>query len=242
MQLLLPQTRYPNAGRDDRVLPPPARRDRARCPAVTASAVSTTLPMTGSDIGIGFAPEGRAVDPNVAHVGGVLRRQPGLLLDAGHPHRPRPRLHGARRRARAGRGRHQRDDGREVLAGRGSDRQARARSATTSTGPREIVGIVGDVKQTNLTDAVAAADVHAVRADAVAVPDGGRADDGGAGGGGRIAAAGAGAPRSGAGGRRNPDASTSIWRGRSRRRASRRSSSAPSPAWRCCSPASASTA
>ena len=70
MQLLLPQTRYADAGAMIafyRRLPTKS----PRFPAVTASAVATTLPMTGSDIGMGFAPEGRAPDPERPHVGGA---------------------------------------------------------------------------------------------------------------------------------------------------------------------------
>ena len=63
MQLLLPQTRYPEAGVDDRVLSPAARASSQRCPASRPAAVATTLPMTGSDIGDGLharRPRGRS--------------------------------------------------------------------------------------------------------------------------------------------------------------------------------------
>ena len=70
--------------------------------------------------------------------------------------------------------RDQRDDGREILAGRGSDRQAgqaqlqQHRSARNRRHRRRRQADEPDRRGR-------AADVHAVRADAVAVPDGGRA-------------------------------------------------------------------
>ncbi len=62
MQLLLPQTRY---SKSEQMIAFYHRLhdEVAAVPSVTASAVSTTLPMTGSDIGMGFVPEGRPVDP-----------------------------------------------------------------------------------------------------------------------------------------------------------------------------------
>ena len=140
-----------------------------------------------------------------AHVGVVLRRQPGLLLDARHPDRARPRLHASATT---------RTPPavviiNETMAAKywpGEDPIGkRVTLSYNNTPPREIVGIAADVKQTNLTDAVTAADVHAVRAGAVAVHSRGGADAGGAGSGGGLAAAGAGASGSGTGGRRNPD-------------------------------------
>ena len=98
------------------------------------------------------------------------------------------------------------------------------------TGPREIVGVVGDVKQGDLADAHApqmytpfvqtpwpflAAVVRTTAAPEAAAGS---------------LRAGAGAARSDAGGRRNPHARPIRRRGRSRRRASRRCSSAASPA------------
>ena len=155
-----------------RLLPPSARRMRA-LPGVTASAVATTLPMTGSDIGMGFTSRapGRS---GRAYVGGVLRRQPGLLLDDGHPARARaaaspsatttgaPASSSSTRRWRRSTGRARIALGKRVTI------------SYNNTGPREIVGIVGDVKQSELTEARGAADVHAVRADAVAVSCGRR--------------------------------------------------------------------
>jgi putative ABC transport system permease protein len=64
MQLLLPQTRYSNAA-SMITFYRRLHEEVAAIPSVTASAIATTLPMTGSDIGMGFVPDGRAVDPNV---------------------------------------------------------------------------------------------------------------------------------------------------------------------------------
>src|SRR3954464_2273054 len=62
MQLLLPQTRYGHAA--DMIGFYRRLRDGvAAIPGVTDSAIATTLPMTGSDIGMGFAPADRPVVP-----------------------------------------------------------------------------------------------------------------------------------------------------------------------------------
>jgi putative ABC transport system permease protein len=152
MQLLLPQTRYANPASmiafyrrlHDAI---------ASMPAVTASAVSTTLPMTGSDIGMGFLPDGRAVDPNSRTSASFFGVSPDYFSTLGI-------------RIVRGRGFTARDDERapsvvvinETMAAKywpGEDPIGkRVTLAYNNTGPREIVGIAGDVKQTNLTDAV----------------------------------------------------------------------------------------
>lgn len=152
MQLLLPQTRYGNAASMIAFY----RRlhdEVAAIPAVTASAVSTTLPMTGSDVNMGFAPDGRAVDPKVRTSAAFFGVSPEYFSTLGI-------------RIVRGRGFTERDDERaptvvvinETMAAKywpGEDPIGkRVKLAYNSTGPREIVGIASDVKQTSLTDAV----------------------------------------------------------------------------------------
>jgi putative ABC transport system permease protein len=154
MQLLLPQTRYAN---------PTAmiafyRRlhdELAAIPSVTASAVATTLPMTGSDITMGFVPDGRAPDPNVRMSAAFFGVSPEYFTTLGIT-------------IVRGRGFTERDDERapsvvvinETMAAKywpGEDPIGkRVKLSYNNTGPREIVGIAGDVKQTSLTDKVPA--------------------------------------------------------------------------------------
>jgi putative ABC transport system permease protein len=122
-------------------------------PAVTAGAVSTTLPMTGSDIVMGFAPDGRAIDPNVRTSASFYGVSPDYFSTLGI-------------RIIRGRGFTERDDERapavvvisETMAAKfwpGEDPIGkRVKLSYNNTGPREIVGIAGDVKQKSLTDAV----------------------------------------------------------------------------------------
>ncbi|MCU1385262.1 MAG: hypothetical protein JWL71_3959 [Acidobacteria bacterium] len=154
MQLLLPRTRYSS----------PAsiiafyhrlHDDVAAMPAVTAAAVSTTLPMTGSDITMGIKPEGRALDPTVRAAAAFFGVSPDYFSTLGI-------------RIVRGRGFTEHDDERapgivlinETMAAKywpGEDPIGqRLTLSYNNTPPREIVGIVGDVKQTSLTDAVAA--------------------------------------------------------------------------------------
>ena len=77
-------------------------RDEARAlPGVTSAAISTTLPLSGSDIGVGFTIDGRPADPGIAHLGRILRHQPRILLDDGHPAAAGPGVHGTRQRRQA---------------------------------------------------------------------------------------------------------------------------------------------
>jgi putative ABC transport system permease protein len=150
MQLLLPQTRYAN---------PPAmigfyrrlRTEIASIPGVTASAISTTLPMTGSDIQMGFVPSGRAVDPGVRMSAAFFGVSPEYFKALGIP-------------IVRGRGFTDRDDERaptvvvinETMAALywpGEDPIGkRMQLRYNDSPPREIVGIGGDVKQKLLTD------------------------------------------------------------------------------------------
>ena len=117
-------------------------------PGATVSGISTTLPLSGSDIGRRLhdrrAP-GTTRHPDVRR---VLRRQPRLLHGDGHS-----------RSSRAGRSRERDNEqgppvviisetfARAVLARTRIRSASGSRSAYNKSGPREIVGVVADVKQ-----------------------------------------------------------------------------------------------
>jgi len=151
MQLLLPATRYDTPASMIAFY----RRlhdELGAMPAVTASAVATTLPLTGSDIGMGFAPEGRAVDPNVRTSASFFGVSPDYFSTLG--------ITLVRGRAFT-----ERDDEKapavvvinETMAAKywpGEDPIGkRVKLLYSKDSPtREIVGVAVDVKQTNLTD------------------------------------------------------------------------------------------
>jgi predicted permease len=153
MQLLLPQTRYNNPA-SMTAFYRRLRDELAALAAVTSSAVSTTLPMTGSDINMGFTAEGRPSDPNTRTSAAFFGVSPDYFSALGI-------------RLVQGRAFTDRDDEHapnvlvinETMARKywpGEDPIGkRVTIGYNSTGPREIVGIAGDVKQVNLTDAVA---------------------------------------------------------------------------------------
>jgi putative ABC transport system permease protein len=153
MQLLLPQTRYNNAA-SMTAFYRRLREELAALPGVTSSAVSTTLPMTGSDINMGFSAEGRPSDPNTRTSAAFFGVSPEYFSALGI-------------RLIRGRAFTDRDDEHapnvmvinETMARKywpGEDPIGkRVTIGYNNTGPREIVGIAGDVKQMNLTDAVA---------------------------------------------------------------------------------------
>ncbi len=154
MQLLLPQGRYGDAA-SIIAFYRRLRNEVAVLPSVTASAVSTTLPMTGSDITMGFRPDGRAAEPGVRTSAAFFGVSPDYFSTMGI-------------RIVRGRGFTERDDERaagvvvinETMAAKywpGEDPIGkRVTLSYNNTPPREIVGIAGDVKQTRLTDAVTA--------------------------------------------------------------------------------------
>src|SRR5205807_1156496 len=123
----------------------------ATLPAATGVAVSTTLPMTGSDINMGFQPDGRAIDPATRSSASFFGVSPDYFSTLGI-------------RIVKGRGFTERDDERaapvviinEMMAAKywpGEDPIGkRVKLAYNNTPPREIVGIAADVKQTSLTD------------------------------------------------------------------------------------------
>ena len=150
MQLLLPQTRYSNPA----AMIAFYRRlhdELATIPGVSAGAVSTTLPMTGSDIVMGFKPDGRPADPNVRTSAAFFGVSPDYFSTMGI-------------RIVRGRGFTERDDERaptvavinETMAANywpGEDPVGkRVQLAYNNAPPREIVGIAADVKQISLTD------------------------------------------------------------------------------------------
>ncbi len=92
MQLGLPGARYPDMDAM-RQFYRRLRDELRNVPGVSGTAISTTMPLSGSDIGVGFTIEGRPVDPSYASVRRVLRDQPGILLHDGHSAAARPRVH-----------------------------------------------------------------------------------------------------------------------------------------------------
>ncbi len=153
MQLLLPQTRYGNAA-SMIAFYRRLHNEISAMPGVSASAVSTTLPLTGSDIGMGFVPDGRAPDPNVRMSAAFFGVSPDYFSTLG--------ITIVRGRAFT-----ERDDERapavivinETMAAKywpGEEPLGkRVTISYNGTGPREIVGIAADVKQTSLTDKAA---------------------------------------------------------------------------------------
>ena len=151
MQVMLPQTRYPDAaamtGFYRRL------RDEVRTlPGATAAAVATTLPLSGSDIGVGFEIDGRPADRNTRTSAAFFGVSPEYFSTMGIP-------------LVRGRGFGEHDDEHatgvivvsEAMAAKywpGEDPVGkRITIGYNTTGPREIVGVVGDVKQGDLTDA-----------------------------------------------------------------------------------------
>jgi len=151
MQLLLPQTRFGEPAAMNGFY----RRLQSELktlPGARATAVSTTLPMSGSDIGVGFTIDGRAVDPALRTSAAFFAISPDYFTTMGIP-------------IVRGRGLTERDDEEapgvlvlsESMAAKffpGEDPIGkRITISYNQTGPREIVGIAGDVKQGSLTEA-----------------------------------------------------------------------------------------
>jgi putative ABC transport system permease protein len=148
--LMLPESQFPDAAARVAVTERLVSAAQ-RVPGVTAAAASTTLPMTGSDLNIGFAVEGRpqtgAQRPSAMFfaITPDYFKAMGIRLVAGRPFTAR-------------------DDQRapaviiisETMARRywpsGDAVGKRMSISYNNTGPREIVGIVADVKNGSLTD------------------------------------------------------------------------------------------
>ena len=116
-------------------------------PGVVNVSSSSMLPLTDSMAQMTVRIEGRPIEnPAAAPRADTYAVAPGLFRDDGRPRSQGPpiRIHG--RRARGPRRHHRQDDGRGVVAGRGSHRPPHPRSRGTEYPLRTIVGVVGDVK------------------------------------------------------------------------------------------------
>ena len=204
MQLQLPGARYPDANAMRNFYR--RLRDEVRAlPGVTASAIATAMPMSGSDIGVGFTIEGRPVDPTTRLSAEYFGISPDYFSTMGIP-------------VLKGRGFTERDidHAPEVIVI--NDTMAakywpnedplgkRLTIGYNNSGPREVVGVVAGVKRGTLADPTDGADVHAVRSDAVAVHGRCRPHDRGSGDGSRIDSGDGRSHRSDAGGGRVEDA------------------------------------
>ena len=150
MQLLLPGSRYPD-GAAQRAFYRRLRAELSAMPGAASSGVSTTLPMSGSNIDIGFAVEGRPAEPGVRTSAMSFSISPEYFATMGIP-------------LVKGRAFTDRDgDGaplvlivNEAMAAKywPNDDPIGKRITINygKTGPREIVGVVGNVKQTSLAD------------------------------------------------------------------------------------------
>jgi putative ABC transport system permease protein len=150
MQLMLPGAQYPNS---DAILTFYRRLHDglATMPGASASALSTTLPMTGSNIDVGLTIEGRPTDPNDRPSAPLFSVSPEYFATMGIP-------------LAKGRRFTERDSQNAPAVVIVSDAFARkywpnedpiGKRITLSynhTGPREVVGLVGDVKQSKLSD------------------------------------------------------------------------------------------
>jgi putative ABC transport system permease protein len=150
MQMMLPQTRYPEPAS---MIGFYRRLDNElqALPGAKAAALSTTLPLTGSNIGVGFTIDGRPADPATRTSAAFFGVSPGYFSTMGIP-------------IVRGRGFSERDDEQAAAVVVVSESMAakyfpgedaigkRITISYNKTGPREIVGIAGDVKQGDLTD------------------------------------------------------------------------------------------
>jgi hypothetical protein len=121
---------------------------------IVTSEISTTLPMSGSDIGLGFSIEGRPPDPKTRTAAAFFAVSPAYFTTLGMP-------------LVKGRAFTDRDqDGspdvlivNQTMAAKywpGEDAIGkRLKIGYNNSGPREIVGVVGDVKQDELAESAA---------------------------------------------------------------------------------------
>jgi predicted permease len=150
MQVGLPPARYPDMDAMRRFYR--RLRDETRAlPGVSAAAISTTMPLSGSDIGVGFTIEGRPSDPAARTSAQYFGISPEYFSTMGIP-------------LLRGRGFTDRDtaDAPDVIvindtlaAKYWPNEDALGKRMTigyNKTGPREIVGIVGTVKRGKLAD------------------------------------------------------------------------------------------
>ncbi|HEV3056914.1 MAG TPA: ABC transporter permease [Vicinamibacterales bacterium] len=150
MQLLLPGSQYPNAG-SMRAFYRRLHDEAIALPGIASAAISTTLPMTGNDISAGFAVEGRPVDPNTRTSAPMFSISPEYFASMGIP------LIKGRRFSD-----HDNDKASNVVivseafAAKywpGEDPIGKRMTISyNNTGPREVVGLVGNVKQSKLSE------------------------------------------------------------------------------------------
>jgi putative ABC transport system permease protein len=150
MQMMLPQTRYAEPA-DMIGFYRRLHGELQALPGAKAAAISTTLPLTGSDIGVGFSIDGRPADPATRTSAAFFGVSPDYFSTMGIP-------------IVRGRAFTERDNEQatgvlvvsEAMAAKffpGADPIGkRITISYNKTGPREIVGIAGDVKQGDLTD------------------------------------------------------------------------------------------
>jgi len=150
MQLMLPQTRY---GETEQLTGFYRRlhSELQSLPGAKTTAVSTTLPLSGSNIGVGFTVDGRPADPTTRSSAAFFGVSPDYFATMGIP-------------IVRGRGFTERDNEQgpavlvvsEAMAAKffpGEDPIGkRITISYNQTGPREIIGVAGDVKQGDLTD------------------------------------------------------------------------------------------
>ncbi len=153
MQLGLPGARYPNMDAMRQFYR--RLRDELRTlPGVSGAAISTTMPLSGSDIGVGFTIEGRPADPASRLSAVYFGISPEYFSTMGIP-------------MLRGRGFTERDNAgspevmiiNDTLAAKHwPNEDALGKRMTigyNNSGPREIVGVVAGVKNGNLADAAA---------------------------------------------------------------------------------------
>src|SRR5262249_47799632 len=150
MQLVLPPARYTNVDAM-RAFYRRLRDEVRTIPGISSSAVATTMPLSGSDIGVGFTIEGRPSDPGARTSAAYWATSPEYFSTMGVP-------------VMKGRSFTDRDNDRapdvviinEAFAPKywpGEDPVGkRIPIGYNTTGPREIIGIVGNVKQGTLAD------------------------------------------------------------------------------------------
>jgi predicted permease len=152
MELLLPGARYPNQ-EAMRTFYRRLRSEVQAMPGVNATALTTTLPLSGSNIGIGFTIAGRPVDPATRTSAPVFSISPEYLSAMGI-------------RLIKGRAFTDRDNATapeviivsESFAAKywpGEDALGRRMTVGyNNSGPREVVGVVTDVKNRTLSEPV----------------------------------------------------------------------------------------
>jgi putative ABC transport system permease protein len=153
-ELLLPAARYQSAA-SLRTFYTRLREELRSQPGVSSSAISSTLPMSGSEIGVGFTIEGRPVDPKTRLSAALFAISPEYFATMGIP-------------LIKGRAFSDRDDEKapnvliisEAMAAKYFPEQdpvgKRVTIGYNNTGPREVVGVVGNVKQGTLAEPSAA--------------------------------------------------------------------------------------